>query len=124
MILTRLICKLEKKSEGKNRSRANKNASEIEYKFNVEGNKILIDGYFLSDYKNMWKNEGINITLFIPENVTVFFETSTKNFLYDLTDVDDRYYSDIINHHFLMTPEGLECSDCLDETENENKENL
>ncbi len=111
---------IRKESRGKSRSRANKNASEIEYKFNVEGNKILIDGYFLSDYKNIWKDEEINITLYIPEYVTVFFESSTKKFFYDLTDVDDRYYSDIINHHFLMTQKGLECSDCNDETEDEN----
>ncbi len=105
---------VRKESEGRNRNTANKNASKIDYKYNLEDNTITFDGYFLSQYKNMWKDETVHITLYIPENNTIFFENSSRNFLYRIDNTDDIYHYNMANHYFLMTKKGLDCTDCDD----------
>ncbi|WP_442265560.1 PspC domain-containing protein [Tenacibaculum sp. ZS6-P6] len=103
---------IKKESEGRKKRLAIKNAENIIYKFDLENNKIVFDAYFLSDYKNIWKREEVYLTLFIPEGTTLFFEKSSKKFLYDIENTQDIYDRDMGNHYFKMTTNGLECTDC------------
>ena len=104
--------KIRRKSEGRNKNLANKNADKIEYKYSVTEKTIALDGYFLSPEENIDKNENIVITIALPKNTSVFFTKSTKTFLEDIETMQDLYSNDIPNHHFLMGPVGLECTDC------------
>ena len=98
---------VQKESRGKNRFKANKNAENIEYTYQLENNEMVLDAYYLSDFKNLWKDEQVKVTLFIPENVTVYFDTSTKSFLHRIDNTTKTYDRDMVNHYFLMTKEGL-----------------
>ncbi|MDT7832931.1 PspC domain-containing protein [Flavobacteriaceae bacterium S356] len=111
--------KIRKTSRGRNRGNANKTAGEIEYYFKIDENKLILNGYFLSNIKNMYKEEKIYITLYIPENSTIYFDTTTMSFLNDVQNTDDIYDNDMVAHYFLMTEKGLDCTDCEDETNNE-----
>lgn len=110
--------KIRKTSRGRNRGNANKTAGEIEYYFNIDENKLILNGYFLSNIKNMYKEEKIYITLYVPENSTIYFDTTTMSFLNDVQNTDDIYDNDMVAHYFLMTEKGLDCTDCEDETIN------
>lgn len=113
---------IRKKSEGRKRSKANKNAAQMEYKYTIDGNILSLDAFFLSQEKNRTKNEQVFVTLFVPENTTVVFDTSSRNFLYNVENTEDIYDHDMINHYFLMTSEGLDCTDCTsNEDENDSK---
>jgi len=106
-----------KESRGQNKSNASFNAEKINYKYKIEGNTLVLDAYYLSSFKNMWKSEEVNITVFIPEDVTIYFDNSVKYFLDDVKNEGDIYDRDMVNHHFIMTDETLKCTDCIDETE-------
>ena len=111
---------LQKESSGKTRYNANWNAERIEYKYEVINNTIVLDAYYLSNFKNIWKDEEVNITLYIPERNTVYFDHSIKNFLDDVKNETDIYDKDMVNHHFKMTDKTLQCTDCeveLEDTE-------
>ena len=69
---------IQKESRGQNKSKANSNSKKIRYKYEVIDNTIVLDAYYLSAFKNLWKDEEINITLFIPKDVTVYFDNSTS----------------------------------------------
>ncbi|WP_420552979.1 PspC domain-containing protein [Tenacibaculum aiptasiae] len=112
---------IKKTSEGRRRSKANDNAETIQYNFKSANNTIVFDAFFLSEYKNMWKDEEIRATLFIPEGTTVYFEGSTRRFLDDVRNTQDIYDRDMANHHFKMTSKGFECTDC-DYNNNDNNE--
>jgi hypothetical protein len=84
----------------------------------------VFDAYYLSAFKNMWKDEEINITLFIPENITVYFDNSTKNFLEDVKNEGEIYDEDMANHHFIMTDSTLKCTDCIEEIEEIDEETI
>lgn len=114
---------IKKTSEGRGRKRANDNAEAIKYNFKSANNTIIFDAFFLSEYKNMWKDEEIKATLFIPEGTTIYFEGSTRRFLNDVKNTQDIYDRDMANHHFKMTSKGFECTDCDEEDNNNDKDN-
>lgn len=100
--------KVRKLSEGKNKKSARKSAKELVYNFNVVNNEILFDNHFLSAYKNIIKDESVNITVYIPEGVTVYFDKSSRDFLSRIDNTTDTYDRDMAGHYFLMTEFGLD----------------
>ncbi len=106
---------IRKRSRGKNVGKAQENASKIKFKYEVKGNRILIDGYFLINFSNFGKDEVVFITLYVKEGVTVYFDESSSGFLNNVDNTTDIYDRDMVNHHFLMTEKGLDCTDCKEE---------
>lgn len=107
--------KVRKISEGRNRNKANENAKKIEYNYTLTGKDLNLDAYFLSKYSNMFKSQTVKATLYIPKGVTVFFDASSRNFLYQIDNTDDIYDRKMSNHFFTMTKKGLDCNDCEEE---------
>ncbi|AUC85031.1 transcriptional regulator [Polaribacter sp. ALD11] len=108
---------VQKESYGSSSVKASKNAEKIQYKYTIKDNEIILDAFFLSDIKNIFKDEEIDITIFIPETTNVYFDYSVKTFLNDVkneTRIDDR---DMVNQHFIMTDKTLKCTDCIQEIE-------
>ena len=99
---------IKKRSEERNRLKANKIAADITYNYNVLGDEILLDSYFLSNYKNMMKDEAVSIILFVPEGVTVYFDHSSKRYLNQIDNTTNTYDRDMVEHYFLMTENGLD----------------
>jgi phage shock protein PspC (stress-responsive transcriptional regulator) len=104
--------KIRKESDGKNRLTANKDAESIEYKFNLTEKNLLLNGYFLSELKNKFKDQLVDITVYLPVNSVVYLDASTQTFLNDIDNVQNIYDGDMPKHYFKMTEEGLECLDC------------
>ncbi|MAD96017.1 MAG: transcriptional regulator [Flavobacteriaceae bacterium] len=108
---------IERESRGRNTSMAKANAEKIKYNFNLSDKTLILDAYFLSEFKNIWKEEQVKATVFLPENVNVFIDNSAKNFLYYTENKQEIYYKDMGNHHFIMTDTVLDCTDCVEEKE-------
>jgi len=113
---------VKKETQGRKRALAYESAGEIDYNFDIIDNKLIFDAYFLSDYKNMWKDEEVELTLFVPENTVIYFENSSKRFLYDIDNTEDIYDQKMANHHFKMTTNGFECTDCKTTEKNNDTE--
>lgn len=104
--------KIRKESDGKNRLTANNDAESIEYKFNLTEKNLLLNGYFLSDLKNKFKDQLIDVTIYLPVNSVVYLDSSTQTYLNDVDNVQNIYDGDMPKHHYKMTENGLECLDC------------
>lgn len=113
---------VRRRSRGRNINRAKKNAEKIKFNYEIKDNRILVDGYFLTEYKNFAKEEVVYFNLYLPEGNTVFFDKSSRTFLYNISNNQGIYDNDMINHHFLMKDDGLDCTDCEEETDEEEKE--
>ncbi|MFQ3296630.1 MAG: phage shock protein PspC (stress-responsive transcriptional regulator) [Polaribacter sp.] len=113
---------IQKESYGRSRIKANKNAKKIQYNYTVTDNEIVFDTFFLSDLKNIYKDEEIDITVFIPESATIYFDSSIKNFLSNVKNKENIYDKEMIDHHFKMTNTVLKCTDCIEEIKEEEKE--
>lgn len=112
---------IRKYSEGRNKLKATKNAEEISYNYTIKNNEILLDAYFISEYKNAFKDEDVYIKLFIPNNVTVYFDNSTRSYLRNIENTTNTYDRQMVKHYFLMTDEGLHSKElkALEEVEEE-----
>lgn len=104
--------KIRKEAEGKSRLKANNDAEAIEYQFNLNNKDLLLNGYFLTDFKNKFKEEMIDITIYLPENSIIYLDSSTNTFLDDVENIQNIHDRDMPKHYYKMTENGLECLDC------------
>ena len=116
-----MYLQIRKYSEGRNKLKATKNAESIQYNYKIEDNEILLDAYFISEFKNAFKDEDVYIKLFIPNDVTIYFDRTTKNYLKNIDNTTNTYDKKMVNHYFVMTEEGLDSKE-LKELENETEE--
>lgn len=104
--------KVRKESQGNNRLNANKDAEAIEYQFNLTDNNLLLNGYFLSEFKNRFKEQLVDITIYIPINSIIYLDRTTRTFLDNVDNIQNIYDRDMPKHYFKMTEDGLKCLDC------------
>jgi len=109
---TNAYIKIRKESTGNSRLKANNDAETIEYQFNLVNKELLLNGYFLSNFKNKFKDQQIDITVYLPINSIVYLDASTESFLDDVENIQNIYDRDMPKHYYKMTENGLECLDC------------
>ncbi|SFS80197.1 PspC domain-containing protein [Lutibacter maritimus] len=104
--------KIRKESEGNNRLTANKDAESIEYQFNLNDKNLLLNGYFLSNFKNKFKDQSVDITIYLPVNTIIYLDNSTRSFLNDVDNIQNIHDRDMPKNYYKMTENGLECLNC------------
>tara|TARA_R110002073_G_scaffold40547_5_gene114989 strand:- start:94882 stop:96693 length:1812 start_codon:yes stop_codon:yes gene_type:complete len=105
--------KVRKEASGSSRLAARANAEEINYDFQKLGDKLLLNGYFLTDGKNAFRNQEIKITIYIPEGQIVYLDDNTRSFLSSYINTTKKIYrGDMPDQLFRMTEDGLDCLDC------------
>ncbi len=119
----KVFIKVEKSSKGKSKSDARDNATKILYDYKLLGNDLLLNGYFLTEIENKFKEQTILVHLYLPINQTVYLDKSTRSFLSDIDNVQNIYDRDMAKHYFKMTDDGFTCLDCQDMNEENEEEN-
>jgi len=104
--------KVNKRSKGKSKIAARENAGNIGYNFTEQGEDLLLNGYFLTEIENKFRDQKLRINLYIPVDQVIFLDRSTRSFLYDIDNVQNIYDRDMPQHYYKMTKEGLSCLDC------------
>lgn len=77
---------VEKEAKGKTLSEAKLRAEQIKYTYKIIGNHLIMDNYLLSDLKEKFRDQEIEITLFIPKGTLFKVDSSVKD--YDRSDND------------------------------------
>jgi phage shock protein PspC (stress-responsive transcriptional regulator) len=83
---------IEKEAKGKSLSDARKTAEKIKYGYSIVGNKILLDNYLITDFKNKYRDQEVEIFLYLPEGTLLKPDNSVQD--YDSS--DDSFF----NLHF------------------------
>ena len=84
---------IEKESNGKSFTEAKQRATKIEYKFKVEGNKIIFDNYFLTEVKNKFRGQEVMIYLYLPKGTYFKTDESVEDFDSSDNDFFNLHYS-------------------------------
>ncbi|MCB7479886.1 PspC domain-containing protein [Christiangramia sediminis] len=108
--------KIEKYAEGKNFRDAKERAENINYSTSFVGNELLLDAYLTSDSKFGYRDQEVQVTLFLPEGTTLYADENTYSF-----HSNQDYYGDILENgqegHFLKIVDGETiCEDCPADT--------
>ena len=75
---------IEKEAKGKTLSEAKQRAVKIKYGYKIEGNHLVMDNYLLTDLKDKFRDQEIEIILFLPKGSLFKMDESMRN--YDRTD--------------------------------------
>lgn len=109
-----------KTAEGKNFKEARNRAKNISYSTSFIGNELLLDGYYTSNAQYKYRDQEVQVTLFLPEGTTLFADKNTYSF-----HRNSDYYGDILTNgqeeKFLEVMENETiCPDCpVDDWEGE-----
>lgn len=83
---------IEKMALGKSTEEARKRAEQIKYGYKIEGNKLILDNYLLSEVASKFRNQKIELFLYLPKGMQFQTESSVRAF----DESDDDYF----NLHF------------------------
>jgi len=106
---------VEKNARGDNYQSAKDRAQSVEYSYAFDHNELLLNGYFLTDIENKFRDQEVQITLYLPEGSIVNIDDNTYSFHRNY-----RQYGDIIDngfeeHYLKVIKDDVICLDCADE---------
>lgn len=108
---------IEKEARGKSLSDAKQRAEQIKYSYKIIGNQLILDNYLLTELKNKYRDQEIEITLFVPEGLLLKVDSSVQN--YDRS--DDEYFNlhySSDNYIYKVENSQIKCLNCpADENE-------
>jgi len=108
---------IEKEAKGKTLFEAKQRAEKIKYSYKIIGNQIIFDNYLLTDVKDKFRDQDIEITLFLPLGTLLKMDESVAR--YDETNSDYFYWHPNENEIFKVESDKIKCQNCLNE-DNEN----
>jgi len=113
---------IEKQAKGKSLSEAKKRAEQIQYSYKIEGSKLIFDNYLLTDLKNKYRDQEIEIILFLPKGTLVKPDDSMRN--YDRTDSDYFLWNpDSSNDVYRVEENKVKCINCVSDENNQSNRN-
>jgi hypothetical protein len=105
---------IEKEAKGKTLSEAKKRSEAIRYKYKIVGNQLIFDNYLISDLKNKFRDQEIEITLFLLKGTLLKPDHSMKH--YDRTDGDYfLWHPDSNSEIFRVEENKIKCLNCPDD---------
>jgi hypothetical protein len=108
---------IEKISNGRTSTEARKRAEKIKYNFDYKGNTLTLDNYFLTDLGNKYRNQKVEIYLYLPENTVFQCDESVKH--YDNSDNGffDLMWDDTSEQIYMMEANKVQCLTCPQDDE-------
>jgi phage shock protein PspC (stress-responsive transcriptional regulator) len=115
---------IEKESKGKTLFEAKQRAEKIKYSYKIVGNQLILDNYLLTELKEKFRHQEIEITLFLTKGTLLKMDASMAR--YDRTDGDyflwNPDYSDAV---YKVGSDKIKCQNCpKDENDYNNEEDL
>ena len=108
---------IEKLAVGKNASEAKTRAEKINYNYQIIGSQILFDNYFITDIKNKFRNQNIEIFLYLPKGTIIKPDSSVENFDHSDDEFFNLHYSSD-DYFYKVGNTQIKCLNCpVDENE-------
>ncbi|HUH26977.1 PspC domain-containing protein [Gelidibacter sp.] len=126
--------RIDKSSRSNNYQNAKKRANNINYNYKITGNKLELDGFLTTAFANKYRDQEVEIILYLPEGSVLFADKNTTSF-YGNQSVRSSYMHNtnfenlrsinknhiVINgmegHYLQMLDNKIKCLDCPEEQE-------
>lgn len=76
--------KINKEAKGNSFENANTRAGKIKYGFKIIGNQLILDNYLITELKDKYRDQKVEINLYLPKGTFFKVNSSVKN--YDFSD--------------------------------------
>jgi phage shock protein PspC (stress-responsive transcriptional regulator) len=74
--------KINKEAQGNSFENANTRAGKIKYGFKIIGNQLVLDNYLITELKDKYRDQKVEIKLYLPKGVLFKVNSSVKNYDY------------------------------------------
>ena len=112
---------IEKSARGNSFTAAKKRAEKINYNVEIRGNQLILDNYFLTDVKNKFRGQEVDVYLYLPEGQLFKPDASIQ----DYDDSEDDFFNLHFSGNYNYKVEGskIKCLNCpADEDEHDDIE--
>ena len=75
---------IEKKAKGRNLGVSKEKAEKIQYGFKFENNQLILDNYIITNFKNKFRDQEVELTLYLPKGTLFKVDSSVET--YDRSD--------------------------------------
>ncbi len=113
---------IEKSARGNSFTNAKKRAEKINYKFQISGNHLILDNYFLTDVKNKFRGQEVDIYLYVPEGQVFKPESSVRDYFNYEDDFFNLNYDG--DYNYKVEGSKVRCLNCPPEDNDNNEYNL
>jgi phage shock protein PspC (stress-responsive transcriptional regulator) len=114
---------IEKRANGKSSIDAKQKAEQINYKFKVIGNKLILDDYFLTNLENKFRDQEVRLFLYLPKGTLLKADENVKEFDESDNDFFNLHHSSS-SYIYKVEENKVKCLNCPDyETEEYNDGN-
>jgi phage shock protein PspC (stress-responsive transcriptional regulator) len=112
---------IEKSARGNSFTNAKKRAEKIDYKIQLDGNRLVLDNYFLTDVKNKFRGQEVDVYLYLPEGQLFKPDASVQ----DYDDSDDDFFNLHFsgNYNYKVDGSKIKCLNCPAEENDHNDVN-
>ncbi|AWG21590.1 hypothetical protein FFWV33_08620 [Flavobacterium faecale] len=113
---------IEKEAKGESISDARNRAQQIKYHYKIVGNQIILDNYLVTNIKNKFRDQEIEITIYLPAGTLFQLDENARH--YNRSDdefFDFDYASD--RHVYKVFDSKAKCLDCPADNEDYGDDN-
>ncbi|MCK9414172.1 MAG: PspC domain-containing protein [Prolixibacteraceae bacterium] len=96
---------VNKTSRGTSHANSRQNAEDIPYNYQLKDSMINVQSSYL--LPKIWRNQRVNLKLYIPVGKTIYLDESVKPILRDVHNTSDTFDDDMVNKYWTMKPDGL-----------------
>jgi len=104
--------KIRKWSESSSTLNADIAAKDIHYEYDLKQGTLSLNAFFLSSVNDWHKDQRIDISLYLPTDVVIYLNKSTRSFLKGIDNTQHLLDTAMPKHYFKMSDNGLDCMDC------------
>jgi hypothetical protein len=108
--------RIRKDADGNSLADARQRAGKINYGFEQDGRTIILNDYLTTAIRNKVRDQGVRLTLYVPEGTVLQFDASAKGHIGRGTRFDeDLYRFDVPDYIWIMQDDRMRCLDCPEE---------
>lgn len=109
---------IEKTAEGSSITEARKRAEKINYTYELQGNKLILDNYLTTDIPSKFRNQKVKVFVYLPEGSLVHADKSIRHYHHGgYSELYIPYNEE--SHVYKLENEDLKCLDCPEDENGE-----
>ncbi len=106
---------VEKNARGDTYQNAKHRAEGVDYSYAFNNNELLLNGYFLTDTENKFRDQEVQLTVYLPEGSIVNIDDNTYSFHRNYSQYKDIIDNGFEDHYLKVIKDDVICLDCADE---------
>lgn len=109
--------KINKEAKGKSFESAKQRAEKIKYSYKIVGNQLILDNYLITELKDKFRDQKVEIKLYLPKGTMFKANSSVKNYDYSDNSFFNLHHSSD-EYIYTVGDSQVKCLDCpIDENE-------